>query len=117
MLKTSGAKRCEELMNWAYRESITSEQYSKVIISARWLEKDIALLRESIELLQSRGLEVIVIGPVVEYFQPLPRVLAMSDSVETIMNSSNLDEIRKIDSEMQKELTSLNELLEIIINK
>ena len=108
VLKTSGAKRCEELMNWAYRESITSEQYSKVIISARWLEKDIALLRESIELLQSRGLEVIVIGPVVEYFQPLPRVLAMSDSVETIMNSSNLDEVRKIDSEMQKELTNLN---------
>lgn len=63
---------------------------------------------ECIEKLLFQGLEVIVIGPVVEYFQPLPRVLAMSDSVETIMNSSNLDEVRKIDSEMQKELTNLN---------
>tara|TARA_Y100000296_G_scaffold55253_1_gene63399 strand:+ start:181 stop:2073 length:1893 start_codon:yes stop_codon:yes gene_type:complete len=108
VLRTNGAKRCKELMSWAYNESITSERFSKVIISARWLRKDIPLLHESIELLQSRGLKIVVIGPVVEYFQPLPRILAMSDDAATISNSSNIQDALKIDSDMQKEITDLN---------
>ena len=79
-----------------------------MIISARWLRKDIPLLHESIELLQSRGLKIVVIGPVVEYFQPLPRILAMSDDAATISNSSNIQDALKIDSDMQKEITDLN---------
>lgn len=105
--QTFGENRCVELMEWAYEEALTKSQFSKVIISARWLDKDLPKLIRSVELLNSRGLDVIVMGPVVEYFQPLPRILAISNEYSTVYKNSNFDKVKKIDAHFHKEVTSV----------
>ncbi|GFD94317.1 hypothetical protein KUL156_16040 [Alteromonas sp. KUL156] len=105
--ESTGENRCVQLIEWAYDEALFNTKFSKVIISARWLEKDIPNLIRSVELLNSRGLEVIVMGPIIEYFQPLPRILAISDDSLDISKSSNFDKVEKIDAKIHREVTKV----------
>jgi hypothetical protein len=55
---------------------LTGHTVDKVLLAAAWKENDIPALENTIDLLKSRGFDVIVLGPLVEYKQPLPRILA-----------------------------------------
>ncbi|AMJ94142.1 lipopolysaccharide modification acyltransferase [Alteromonas stellipolaris] len=104
-LDYKGEARCTELMKWAFSDVLYSESYDKVIISARWDLNDLKPLLETIKNLESRGLTIVVLGPILEYSQPLPRLLAQPNSKEKIMNSSMYDSIAKIDSKFSNALT------------
>jgi hypothetical protein len=47
-----------------------------VILSARWIENDIPDVRRTLEALAGKAGQVVVVGPIVEYAMPLPRLLA-----------------------------------------
>ena len=48
----------------------------RVLLAASWKDEDIPALMTTLDALKARGLKVVVFGPLVEYQQPLPRILA-----------------------------------------
>jgi hypothetical protein len=103
-LNYKGEERCTELMKWAFNDVLYSESYDKVIISARWKSGDLEPLLRVIEMLQSRGLKVVILGPIVEYSQALPRLLAKTSADERIVVSQKYDSISSIDSRFNSAL-------------
>ena len=102
---TMGSIRCVGLINLAYEELLYSESYDRVILSARWKITDLTKLKSSIALLRSRGVDVTVLGPIIEYNVALPRILAThSDPTLALTESSRYLKIKKIDETFKKEL-------------
>jgi len=99
-----GEERCTELMKWAIDDVLYSDRYDKVFISARWKMKDLNPLLKTVDKLIARGLEVIVLGPIVEYSQSLPRILAQPSAEERLVASRKYSSIIKIDAKFSAAL-------------
>ncbi|MFZ8200621.1 acyltransferase family protein [Alteromonas portus] len=106
LLNTAGEKRCTDLMKWAFDDVLIKGNVDTVILSARWKKKHLDLLIRTIEELQAKKIEVIVLGPIIEYSQPLPRLLALSDDVLDVYSSSKYDKISEIDVEFKSAVSS-----------
>lgn len=105
-IEYKGEKRCTELMRWAINDILYFENYDSVVISARWKMSDLKPLLKTIEKFQSRGMKVLVLGPIVEYTQPLPRLLAQTNTEKKLINSSMYGSISKIDTKFNNALTT-----------
>ena len=70
----SGA--CTKLRNRLFGMFLEETKVDRVLLAAAWKDKDIAPLLSTLDALRARGLDVTVLGPLVEYDQPLPRLLA-----------------------------------------
>ncbi len=70
---------CEPFLNDILEDRLPAIRPKAVVLAARWSEADIAPLRKTIALLLRSTDKVIVIGPSVEYREPLPRILAMAE--------------------------------------
>jgi hypothetical protein len=73
-----GELRCTSLMNFITNEFLPTNRVDTVIISGRWLDGDAPSLVAEIEKIQKFTPRVIVFGPIAEYDQALPRILAES---------------------------------------
>lgn len=104
LLNTQGEKWCTDLMTLAFEDVLQNGAISTVILSARWKKKHLQPLLSTIEELQSRKIDVIVLGPIIEYSQPLPRLLALSGSVSDIYSSSKYKKILEIDAEFKSSI-------------
>ncbi|MDB4090683.1 acyltransferase, partial [Pseudomonadales bacterium] len=71
-----GKKHCVELNRWAYNELIESHYFDVIFLSGRWVEGDITDLVKTIEWLGDKTKNITVLGPIIEYDQALPRLLA-----------------------------------------
>jgi hypothetical protein len=78
VVDAEGLHRCTALMNAMFQEFVPNHRLKGIILSARWIEKDIDPLLSTIAALQPYVDEVIVLGPRVTYRSPLPRLMAMS---------------------------------------
>jgi len=85
---TQGEKRCVDLIDWAYQEIVNESNFDQVILSARWESSDIANVIETVKLLENRGLEIVVMGPIIEYESALPRLLSLSSSTPESVNAN-----------------------------
>jgi hypothetical protein len=72
------SETCRRIMQFVFRDFLRRNRLDGVIISARWTESNVAGLTETVRYLSAYEPNVFVIGPSVEYSQPLPRILAMS---------------------------------------
>ena len=63
------------LMELAFNDFLVNNQVDKVLLSASWKDEDLPNLSATLDTLKSRGIDVIVLGPIVEYDAPLPRLL------------------------------------------
>jgi hypothetical protein len=115
-LDYKGEARCTELMKWAIDDVLYSDRYDKVFISARWKMKDLNPLLKTVDKLSSRGIEVIVLGPIVEYTQPLPRLLAQPSAEERLVTSRKYSSIIKIDARFSAALAGRGAEYYSIIN-
>ena len=97
-----GKKRCTALMRYAFEQVIPSGKYDKIIISARWKMDDLSWLLRTLDQIEGTRAEVTVFGPIIEYTQPLPRILAHSDHEEKLVRTRKYDFIQKIDAEFEK---------------
>ena len=68
-------KACRDLMELAFNDFLVNNHVDKVILSASWKDEDLPNLSATLDTLKSRGIDVIVLGPIVEYDAPLPRLL------------------------------------------
>ena len=69
-------RACPKLMHFVFNDFLLNNRADKILLAASWKDEDIPALSETIETLKSRGLDVTVLGPIVEYDSALPRLLA-----------------------------------------
>ena len=77
ILSYEGHSRCTDLIRWAYESLFLSNTIDTVILSARWTNRDIESLKDTILYLEEYTRTIIVLGPILEYEQDLPRLLAV----------------------------------------
>jgi peptidoglycan/LPS O-acetylase OafA/YrhL len=76
LVSYTGEPRCTDLVQKAIETYLTRYRYDTVILAGRWEPTDLPALPETVRLLASRTREVVVLGPIIEYKQALPRLLA-----------------------------------------
>ena len=69
-------RACPRLMGYVFNDFLLNNRVDKVLLAASWKDEDIPVLSQTIETLKARGLDVTVLGPIVEYDSALPRLLA-----------------------------------------
>ncbi|MEZ4701734.1 MAG: acyltransferase family protein [Rhodothermales bacterium] len=76
LMNYSGESRCTELVRRAFEQFLEANPYDAVILAGRWEPYDVEALPETVRWLSNRVGRVIVLGPIIEYRQALPRLLA-----------------------------------------
>jgi hypothetical protein len=66
---------CRELMELVFNNFLVNNKVDKVLLSASWKDEDLPVLSTTLDILKSRGIDVTVLGPIVEYDTALPRLL------------------------------------------
>lgn len=69
-------RACPALMQFVFNDFLVNNRVDKVLIAASWKDEDIPALSEILDTLKSKGFDVTVLGPIVEYDSALPRLLA-----------------------------------------
>jgi peptidoglycan/LPS O-acetylase OafA/YrhL len=69
------SRACPKLMRFVFDDFLVNKKVDKVLLAAAWKDEDIPALSDTLETLMSRGLNVVVLGPIVEYDGALPRLL------------------------------------------
>ena len=70
------SRACPRLMQFVFNDFLVNHRVDKILLAASWKDEDIPALSDTLETLMSRGLDVVVLGPIVEYDGALPRLLA-----------------------------------------
>jgi peptidoglycan/LPS O-acetylase OafA/YrhL len=70
------SRACPRLMQFVFNDFLVNNRVDKVLLAASWKDEDIPALSDTLETLMSRGLDLVVLGPIVEYDGALPRLLA-----------------------------------------
>lgn len=111
-----GEKRCAQLMRYAFEEIIPSGKYDEIIISARWKLDDLSWLLRTLDRLENEMAKVTVLGPIIEYTQPVPRILAHHDYGEKLKRTRKYHHIKNIDLEFENRLRNRNAKYISILN-
>ena len=69
-------RACPRLMQFVFNEFLLNNRVDRILLAASWKDEDIPALAGTLETLKSRGFEVTVLGPIVEYDRALPWLLA-----------------------------------------
>jgi hypothetical protein len=88
---------CRSLMQFVFNDFLVNNKVDKILLAASWKDEDLPILSATLDILKSRGFDVTVLGPIVEYDGALPRLLAdgiLHDkpSVASDMRSSGIQE-------------------------
>jgi len=71
-------RSCFEIMRYVYEDYLPRHRPDLVILAANWQAYDLGRLSSSIQYLKSISQNVLVVGPIMQYDTPLPRLLATS---------------------------------------
>lgn len=69
-------RKCPKVMRYVFDDFLMREHVDKLLLSAAWKQEDLPRLAETLNMLKARDIDVVVMGPIVEYGRPLPRLLA-----------------------------------------
>jgi peptidoglycan/LPS O-acetylase OafA/YrhL len=69
-------RACPRLMTFVFDDFLVNNKVDKILLAASWKDEDIPVLSGTLDNLRSRGFDVTVLGPIVEYDTALPRLLA-----------------------------------------
>jgi peptidoglycan/LPS O-acetylase OafA/YrhL len=79
VLGTHGEQACIQLVNRMFFEEIPAKHPAGLLLSADWQERDIPALVATVDALAPQVGTVYVSGPIVEYEESLPRILAEAE--------------------------------------
>jgi peptidoglycan/LPS O-acetylase OafA/YrhL len=99
---------CRNLMQFVFDGFLVNNKIDKVILAAAWRDEDLPMLSTTLDILKSRGVDVTVLGSIVEYDAALPRLLAdeiLRDS-PTMASSRRTPGIRERDLAMREMVTA-----------
>jgi peptidoglycan/LPS O-acetylase OafA/YrhL len=69
-------RACPKLMQFVFNDFLVRHKVDRVLLSASWKDEDIPALADTLEVLKEKGIEVTVLGPIVEYDGALPRLIS-----------------------------------------
>ena len=69
-------RACPKLMQFVFNDFLVHHKVDRVLLSASWKDEDIPALANTLEVLRARGIDVTVLGPIVEYDGALPRLIS-----------------------------------------
>lgn len=97
-----GEERCTDLMRMTFEEYIKAYAFDAVILAGRWELNDLSSLNPTMEAVSAHTDNVIVLGPIIEYSQALPRLLAQNNgSLVDIEEAQQYGEIERVDRRME----------------
>jgi len=73
-----GPKRCTHLFAMVFDEFLPQHHVDAIVLAGRWPAHGLGPLEKTIAYLKPYATRIIVLGPVVEYDQPFPQLLARS---------------------------------------
>ncbi|AGH46307.1 hypothetical protein C427_4202 [Paraglaciecola psychrophila 170] len=89
LVPLQGIKRCNDLIDRVINDLTINKHFDIIISRGRWKARDVQYIPETIALLKKSTLQVLVMGPVVEYQYPLPKLPAkFGDSPESMKYSA-----------------------------
>lgn len=115
-LEFKGESRCTELVKWAFDDLIVQQRFDAVILAGRWSEEDADFLGITLERIALHVDKVIVFGPVIEYRDDLPRILARV-SKEEVASFSNYQKIKEADQVLELVTRRTNAIYVSILEK
>jgi hypothetical protein len=97
-----GAKRCTQLMQWAIERLVIENDFDRIIIAARWQNNDLSDLIGTIKQLSAYSDDITVLGNIIEYDLPLPRLLASKETSAEVNEYRNYSKIQNRDKMFEK---------------
>jgi peptidoglycan/LPS O-acetylase OafA/YrhL len=97
-------RRCDAIMDYVFKDYLQKHTFDQLILAARWEPGDMDALGKTIDFLKARGVSVVLIGPIVQYDLPLPRLLAVSmkNGDASMPSRHELIKYRQLDEDMAK---------------
>ena len=77
-MRMGDSRSCFEIMRYIYEDYLRKHRPDIVILAANWQTYDLARLSSSIRSLKDLSQNVLLVGPIMQYDTPLPRLLATS---------------------------------------
>ena len=101
-------RACPKLMHFVFDDFLANNKVDKVLFSASWKDEDIPMLSNTLDLLKRKGIDVTVLGPIVEYDSPLPRLLAdeILHNKPSTANAMRTPGIHERDRELRRIVTA-----------
>jgi SGNH domain (fused to AT3 domains) len=95
---------CRKLMEFVFNDFLVSNKIDKILLAASWKDEDLPILSTTLEMLKPSGIDIIVLGPIVEYDSALPRLLAdeILHSSPAIASGMRTPGIRERDRAMRR---------------
>lgn len=72
----AGVTPCRLMMDYVFKDYLVRNRVDRLLVGSRWLQRDLPGLEELLSWAKDRGIPVTLFGPMVEYDQALPRILA-----------------------------------------
>jgi peptidoglycan/LPS O-acetylase OafA/YrhL len=69
---------CRPMMDYVFSDYLVKHHVDRVVIAARWEQEDLPRLDYTIRTLKARGIDVLLIGPIMQYDSDLPWLLVSS---------------------------------------
>lgn len=101
LISYAGEERCTALMKKTFELYIKKYDFDAIILAGRWERKDFPALKPTVSAISAFTKNVIVLGPIIEYNQALPRLLARNMvQSKKVEEAQQYKEIENIDREM-----------------
>jgi len=99
---------CRTLMEFVFGDFLVHNRIDGVLLAASWKDEDLPVLSSTLRQLKSRGIDVTVLGPIVEYDAALPRLLVdgILHDTPSIASAKRTPGIRERDLAMQRMVTA-----------
>jgi peptidoglycan/LPS O-acetylase OafA/YrhL len=95
---------CTALMHYIFYDYIESHKPDVLMIAANWQPSDLPRLDRTMQFLKGRVPRIILVGPVMQYDTPLPRLLAtaVQDHNPSLAASHRIQSLDALDSRMRQ---------------
>lgn len=102
LVSYKGEKRCTEMTRLAFEDIANQYKFDAIIIAGRWESEDMDAIHETVNYLSQKTTNVIVLGPIIEYRQALPRLLVRYGGDEdALKNARTYKRIEALDHRMR----------------
>jgi peptidoglycan/LPS O-acetylase OafA/YrhL len=107
LLNAEGDARCNSLNQVFYNRLVATRRFDRIYLAHRWQEANLQPLQQTIAFLKARKLAVTVIGPVAQFSDSFPLLLAnaMKENAPEGVEKYRLAAPVKIDALMAKKVT------------
>ena len=99
---------CRTLMEFVFSDFLVHNKVDGVLLAASWKDEDLLVLSATLQLLKARGIDVTVLGPIVEYDAALPRLLVdgLLHDTPSMASAKRTPGIRERDLAMKRMVTA-----------